>query len=236
MGLMDTLFGGGSSSGSNRSFVDPLQQPFLDFLRNTGQGLVNTGGANQFAQQAGSQLYNQLAPQLGQLTSNPFLSGLQQQAGGNPALVQQQTDALGANLGQFWNDQIRPGIGRQFGNIGARGGSRQAVAENLNARPLLNAFQQGATEFATQDAARSLQAGVAGGGLLANGILGGAQAGNSLFNLGMGQYTGGFAPLLAYNQIVGPPTVLDEGSQKMSQTGGVFPGLGSYLGGLGSFF
>ena len=92
---MASLFGGSSTRSSSRSFVDPAQQPFLDFLRNTGMGLVGQNtGAQGFAQQQGGQLYGQLAGNLGQLTQNPFLSGLQQQAQGNPALVQQQTQAL----------------------------------------------------------------------------------------------------------------------------------------------
>ena len=203
-------FGGGGSRSlsTSSSFVDPKQQPFLDFLRNSGQQVTAAmqPGAQQYAQSALPGIQQQTQG----LTQNPFLSGLQQQAGGNPALVQQQTDALGASLTDFYQNQLQPGIGRQFGNIGARGGSRQAVAESLGAQGLSAQFAQGAAGFAQADAGRSLQAGAAGGGLLSQGIMGQGQAQQDLFNVGMSQYTGGYAPLQAYSQIVGPPTVLDK--------------------------
>lgn len=208
--------GFGKSSSSSKSEVWPVQRPFLRFGYNQGQDIYNqfAPGAGQFAQTAGADLYGFGQSGLGQLTSNPFLSGLQQQAGGNPELVAQQLGALESGLTDFWTNTLQPGIGRDYQSAGAFGGSRQAVAETLGAGQIANAYTQGASNIYTQDAQRALQAATAGGGLLAQGILGGMSALPSMFDVGMGQFTGGFAPLDAYMNIIGSPTVL--GSSKRS--------------------
>ena len=206
--------GGGKSSGSSKSYVDPKQQPFLDFGRNAARGLLrgNRRGAQAFGQQAGRDLYGMGMQNLPQLTSNPFLSGLQQTAQGNPELVAQQKQQLGTDLTNMWNQQINPGIGRDYGGIGARYGSRMAVDQNLAGGEVMDAYSRGATELDTQAQNRQLQAGTAGGGLLAQGILGGSQAAQQYFDIGMGQFMGGFSPLMAYADIIGAPTVLDKSS------------------------
>ena len=91
MGLFS--FGSSKSSSSSQSsgfnfgqsFVDPGQQPSLDFIRNAGMDLFNQqqpGLQGLFGQ--AEQLGQQGQGFLGQLTDNPFLSALQGQAGGNP--------------------------------------------------------------------------------------------------------------------------------------------------------
>lgn len=210
---------------SSNSFVDPAQQPFLDLLRNSGAGLLGQGmfGAQQFGQQAGSQLFNMGLGSLGQLGNNPFLSALQQQAGGNQGLVNQQIGQLQADLSRSFQQEVLPGIRRDATAVGALGGSRQGVAEGIAGQGFADAFSRGVTDIMGADAQRGLQAGISGGGLLAQGLLGGLSAMPGLFQTGLGQFTGGFAPLGAFNQIVGGPTVLDRSSSK--SIGGSF-GLG----------
>ena len=216
--------GGSKSSGSSSSFVDPKQQPFLDFGRNRARDLArqNLHGAQQFAGQSGADLYSSGRANIDALTNNPFLSGLQQQAGGNPELVQQQIGQLGTDLGNFYQQQLQPGIGRDYQGIGAQGGSRQAIDEGFARQSMADAFSRGATDIYGADATRSLQAGTAGGGLMAQGAMGAVDLLSGLSDVGMGQFTGGFAPLLAYNNIIGPPTVLDKSRNKsMSLQGSV---------------
>lgn len=211
----------GKTSGSSQSYVDPRQQPFLDFTRNLGQALVgqNTSLAQQFAGMAGSNLYGFGQQALGQLGSNPFLSALQQQAGGNPALVNQQIGQLQADLGRSFRQEVLPGISRYAAGVGALGGSRQGVAEGIAAQGFADAFSRGATDIYSAEQQRRLQAGTAGGGLLAQGLLGGLSSLGGLFDVGLGQFTGGMAPLGLYSQILGAPTVLDKSRQSSFSIG-----------------
>ena len=230
MGVFDKVFGGGSSSQS--SFVDPKQQPFLDFVRNLSQDVTqqNSGAAQLFSRSQGADLFNFGRQSLSQLSNNPFLDALQQQAGGNQALVDRQIGQLGGDLGRFFNQQLLPGLRRDSAAVGALGGSRQAVNEGLAAQSILDAFQRGATDIYTQDADRALRAGVGGGGLLGQGLLGGIAGASDLFGgVGLGQFTGGFAPASVFNSIIGAPTVL--GQQKSSETNGIIPAFGSVVGG-----
>lgn len=223
MGFMDSVFGGGSGYESSRSFVDPKQQPFLDFTRNLGRSLVGQygAGAGQFSQQAGAGLFGQGLGLLGSLSSNPFLTALQGQAGGNPGLVNAQIGQLQADLGRSFRQEVLPGIGRDAVGIGAFGGSRQGVAEGIAAQGFADAFSRGVTDIQSADALRAQQAAISGGGLLAQGALGGIAGLGSLFDVGLGQFTGGFAPLSIYSQILGAPTVLSEGQSKSSNSNGI---------------
>ena len=225
------IFGGGSKTSASAQ-VDPKQQPFLDFTRNLGQALVgqNTSLAQNFAGQAGGSLYGFGQQALGQLGSNPFLSALMQQAGGDPALVNQQIGQLQADLGRSFQQEVLPGISRYAAGVGALGGSRQGVAEGIAAQGFADAFSRGATDIYSADAQRRLQAGVSGGGLLTQGLLGGLSSLPGLFDVGLSQFTGGMAPLSIYSQILGAPTVLNSSTTR--STGGVFAPLGfSYTAG-----
>jgi hypothetical protein len=214
MKLLD--IGGSSSRASSKSFVDPLQQPFLDFVRNLGMDLTgqNTQGAQDFAGQAGASLFGQGQELLGGLTQNDFLSALQQQAGGNQQLVGQQIGQLESSLGRAFNQQVLPGIRRDATAVGALGGSRQGVQEGIASQGFADAFSRGATDIMGADAQRSLQAGTAGAGIFTQGSLGGLSQLSNLMNTGMSQFTGGFAPLSIFADILGGPTVLDESKQK----------------------
>ena len=74
------------------------------------------------------------------------------------------------------------------------------------------ALSRGITDIQAADALRAQQAAVSGGGLLSQGLLGGLSSLGGLFDVGLGQFTGGFAPLSMYSQILGPPTVLQKSS------------------------
>jgi len=211
--------GSGGSTSTTSGYVDPAQQPYLDFLRNSGMGLTGQvmPGAQQFGQQTGQQLYQQGQQSLQALQGNPFLSALQQQSGGNPALIQQQTQQLGADLGRVFNQQVLPGIRRDATAVGALGGSRQGVAEGIAGQGFADAFSRGVTDLQSADALRSVQAATSGAGIQAQGNIGALSMLPNLFGVGMNQFTGGFAPLSLFNSIVGQPTVL---SDTVTESGG----------------
>jgi hypothetical protein len=218
------------SKSSSSSFVDPSQQPFLDFLRNTGQSLYgqNGAGAQNFASQQGQALFNQGLGYANQAVSNPFLSSLQQMAqpGGNQQLIGQQIGQLGADLGRNFQQNLMPGIRRDAIGLGGFGGTRQGVAEGIAAQGTQDAFARGATQIYGQNAQMAQDAGIAGGNLLGQGALGAMGGLGGLFELGLGQYTGGFAPLNNLAAIIGGPTVLDQSKGRTTSFGGTFGGYG----------
>ncbi len=206
-------FGLDLGKSGSRQLVEPEQRPFLDFLRNSSQRLVQqqSGGLLQMFPQAEA-LQAQGQQFLGDLRSNPFLSSLQTQAGGNQALVDQQIGQLGTDIGQFTNEQLLPGIRRDFVGVGGLGGARNQIAEGLAAQGAQRAFSSGVTDILSADAARASQAATTGAGLTAQSALGGLQSLQGQFNLGLSPFQSQFSPLLNMNQIVGPPNVLGRSS------------------------
>lgn len=204
----------GGLSGGGGTYIDPKQQPYLDFTRNTGRALAETGvpGASAFGREAGQELYGFGQSALGQLGANPFLQSLQAQAQGNEQLVQRQIGDLQSALGRSFREDVLPGIRQDFASVGALGGGRMAPAYGQAAGRFGEALSRGITDIQAADALRAQQAAVSGGGLLSQGLLGGLSSLGGLFDVGLGQFTGGFAPLSLYSQILGPPTVLQKSS------------------------
>ena len=200
------------SSSQGSTFVEEAQAPFLDFLRNAG--LDAFGGFQDMAAIFGQQSQG-LAGQSANLQQNPFLAQLFGQAGGNQQLVQQQSDALSADLGKFFNEQLVPGVNQGGQQTGQFGGSRGDIGRGIAAQGVTDQLQRGILGFQSADAQRALQAGQAGGQLFnqfqGQQLQGFGQAANIL-----GQGFGAqFDPLFALQQIFGGPNNL---SQQSSQS------------------
>jgi hypothetical protein len=221
----------GSSGSSNasfgRSFVDPKQQPFLQTQRRgaENQRLRVQPGLNQFASEGIGGLFQQ-----GQ-AANEQLAGLAQLAQNDPIqgqaldslanfsnqeALQGQIGNLGENLGQFFNEQLLPGIDATTQLAGQGIGSgRNAVARGQATRDTLNAFARGTADlnaqFGQQQIAAS-QGALAGrqGQLGLAGLLQQQGIGNlpGLAGLGLSQFTAPFAGLAEAANIIGSPTVL----------------------------
>ena len=136
---------GGKSSSRNKSgnqsqsgtFVDPSQQPFLEFLRSQGQGLAGQqlGAGSDFQQFAGgaqNALMSFLQPQ-----QNPFLQGQ----------IEQGQGLINRNL----QENILPSIGGGAASAGQRGSSRQGVAEGIAARSAIEQQSQLSQNLLGQD-------------------------------------------------------------------------------------
>ena len=201
------------SGTSTESFVDPAQQPFLDFIRSQATnlqqqqqsqvgGLFDLAGGLGQQGQAGLQNLGQIGGQLAQGQNVGFgqgqqginaLSGLTQGQG----LGQQQLQriaggndpAVGQQIGQLGQDiqrqfsQLLPGIESQAIGGGQLGGGRQGVAQGLGLQASQDAFGRGAADIRFQDLNR--QFGAAG-------TLGqqAGQAGGQLASLGLQQGVG----------------------------------------------
>ena len=230
-------FGGGSGSQTDqqsRSFVDPRQQPFLQSLRSRGQRLQESqqAGLNQFASEGLGGLFQQgqqLNQGLGAISGQ--LGGVFDAAGqfSNREALQGQIGNLGENLGQFFNEQLLPGIDRTTQLAGQGIGSgRNAVARGQARRDTLNAFSRGTADLNAQFGQQQL------GALGLQGQLSGQQAavgqqqlGNlpGLANLGLSQFTAPFAGLQQQQGLVGGPTILDEGTNRVRSTSIQGPGI-----------
>ena len=113
------------------------------------------------------------------IASNPYLS--------------QQIGGLGQDIGNFYNQQILPGINQQASYAGGTGGARGQIAGGLAAQAALQQFQQGAT------------------GLRSSAYDTGIGNLNNLYNLGMAPWAAQWAPLQGLMQVLGSPTVLSGG-------------------------
>ena len=201
----------GASQGS--SFVDPSQQPFLDFLRNASVGLFGQqmGQSGLFGEQS-QQLFGQGQEFLGGLTDNSFLDALMAQAGGNPDLVAAQTGQLSDVLAQQFNESINPAITGAAVGGGTLGGGRQGVAQGLGIQGQQRALAQGAVGFQSADAARSLQAAQAGGQLFGQGAATGLASLPGLQGILAGPQDQQIQSLMALIMGIGGPTVLNQQS------------------------
>jgi hypothetical protein len=224
MGLLSSLFGGSKSrTVNNPSTVWGGQAPFLTNLYGQAQGLAGqqAGTIGQDAASLSQGLLGGLGPYANAATNPAFQNLLQRAQGGSPYLGQ-QIQGLGADIGQFFNQQILPGIQSQYGLGGTLGGSRQGIAQGMASQDALRQFTQGATNLRQADYGQGLQA----AGLLGN--LGQQQIGNlgNMYNLGMSPYQAQFAPWQALSGIIGGPAVLGGGGTgRTSDQGGIIPGL-----------
>ena len=164
----------------------------------------------------------------GMAGTNPAIANLMQRAQGGSPWLQSQIGQLGDNIGQFFNQQIMPGITGEYAGAGQLGGSRQAVSQGMASQEALRQFVQGATGLYSNDYTQGANAaGMAG--QLAQGSIN--NAGNQ-YNLGMQPYSAQFQPLQQFSSLLGGPTVLGQGGG--GGHGFNFMSQGSFgLGGMG---
>ena len=231
--------GGSSSSGSNRSwgesydfgmnygqsYLDPNQAAAQQQLQNqyfNTQGLGQVPGMEFARQQVGGGLGNlgNRAQQFGNQMQNQAIAGRNMMGDfasqANPYLSQ-QIAGLAQDAGQFYNEQILPGIGNQAQAAGARGSSRQGIAEALGAQRVGQEFFNAAGDMRMNAYGQQQQAANA---LMNSGIQGSAQH-YGLANqarMGQGQMANQFAqsqlqsqmmPFQIGSQVVGAPSVLN---------------------------
>ncbi len=197
------------TESSGRSFVDPSQQPFLDFLRNMAQ----TQAVGAMGQQAGLQGISQGL--LGQ--GQQFLGNLQ--GIGSPEMQAAQIGQLGSDLGAFFNEQLMPGIRRGAIGTGMAGGGRQGVAEGVAAGQMGRAFTGGAVDIMGRAQQQRLAASQVGLGSL-----------GAMMGVAGAPLTAAYNPLMQFASILGAPTVLSR-QQSRGTASGFEIGLGDIFGG-----
>lgn len=188
------------------------------------------GGASGAAAQASrnvpifqgeaAQLFSGGVDFLSQLQGNPATDYLASRVTGPDSAAQAQLGALGQGLGDFFKEQLLPGITGGGVSTGTLGGARQGVNIAQAAKGVAGQFTQGAASIlASSQAQRDAAAGTLGAQTI-QGAATGLGALPGLLGLSQAGANASLNPYLALSQILGGPTVLTQsqaGSQSSSQ-------------------
>jgi hypothetical protein len=202
-GVSDSL--SQSQSGQSIAFQDLFQQLFGG--ANAAAQAVNANGISG----AANQLFTGGTNFLQSLTQNAGTDALQARIGDTSAR-DTQLGALKTQLGDFFNEQVIPGINSQGIAAGTFGGSRDAVAQSMAAKAVGGQFAQGAASIIGTDQAQRDQAAAQLGQLNVQGGQAGLSSLSSLYGLAQGGATAGLVPYQLLAQIMGGPTVLGQSS------------------------
>ena len=219
----------GKSKSKQATYLSPEQSPYLQGLWQQGAQLTN-----QLQPQAANAAFGQAdalrgfgQTGLGALSGiaggqNAFIQNLAQRSQGNNPFAQQQVSALGNSLGQFWENNLLPGIASGAEGSGGLGGTRQSVAQGLAAQGLINQFGAGAADIYANSYNQGLGAAQAGLGSqlgAAGQIPGSAEA---QFNLGLAPFQAAYLPLQQLAQLIGPAFTIGKGySWNRQLSGGI---------------
>jgi hypothetical protein len=77
---------------------------------------------------------------------------------GDDGLMNDQISGLQQDLGQFFNEQLLPGINTEAVGGGALGGGRQGVAQTGAMQTVADEFRRGSLDIRERDAARRMEA------------------------------------------------------------------------------
>lgn len=128
----------------------------------------------------------------------------------NNAVLEEQIDLLGEDLGDFFANEINPAITADAIGGGALGGGRQGVAQGAAAEALTDEFRRGATALRAGDiAARDAVAGQVAGNALTGAATGLASLPGLLGIAETGTFAG-LEPSARLAAILGDPTVLTQ--------------------------
>lgn len=198
------------SSSSQEVFQANLFRSLFESASNVA-GTIDTGGLTD----AANDLFSSGSSFLGDLqeisggddVSGQFLSDV---VSGGSGLVDENIAALSEDLGQFFNEELLPGITSEAVGGGQLGGGRQGVAQGKAVESVGREFRRGSLEIRNQDlrqrqdAARTLSAQ----------RLSASQAGltgaQQQFDLANAATNAPFSPFLTLAQILGSPTTLTE--------------------------
>lgn len=165
-----------------------IRPPLGDSNKGGGFNIPSPGGMQPIGQYSQNLVNGLVNNQSNYMTNNPYLS--------------QQIQGFGADLGNFYQNQILPGIQSSAGIAGQFGGSRQGVAAGIAGQDLGRQFAQGATQMRSN----AYDTGISNLG--------------QLYNLGMAPYQAMWQPFQNLQGMIGNPAILGGGSQA-SQTNGI---------------
>jgi hypothetical protein len=185
---------------------------FAALYGNAGSAAANAADAVPGLQGAAQQLFTGGSKFLDTLQGNPGTDYLTSRVTGPDEAAQAQIGALGSSLGDFFNEQLLPGITSTGVSTGGYGNSRDAVARSLAAKQVAGQFSQGAAQILSTSQGQRDQAATALGAQTGQNAATGLSALNPLFSLLQGGANAGLAPLQQLAAIMGGPTTLSTSS------------------------
>ncbi len=207
-----------SSSSSQSVFMANLFQQLFGGASNVA-GNIDTGGLTEAANSLFSSGSGFLADLQG-ISAGTDISGqfLQDIISGESSMVDENIGALQEDLGQFFSEELLPGITSQSVSGGALGGGRQGVAQGKAIESVGREFRRGSLEIRNADSRRRQEAATQ----LSAQRLSAAQAGltgaQQQFDLANAATNAPFSPFLTLAQILGNPTVLTQSQSESSST------------------
>lgn len=206
------------SSGASRSSSSVFSE---DILRQLYGGAASAASAidPSLAIERNNQLFTGGTSIIQQLTDGgagaDYLT--RRLSGDNNDVLNSQIDAIGTDLGRFFNEQLNPAITGSAVAGGALGGGRQGVAQSGAIDSVLREFSTQAANLRASDITNRDNAAL--GLLSANNANANTALGSlsSLSDLGSGLEA--LQPFSALSQIIGGPTVLTDSSSEQSSFG-----------------
>ena len=191
-----------------------------DIFAQLFSGASNVAGGidTQALTDAANQLFTSGSGFLGdlqELSAGTDISGefLASRISGEGGFVDENIAALGEDLGQFFNEQLMPGITSEAVAGGQLGGGRQGVAQGKAIESVGREFRRGSLEIRNADLRERTEAARA----LSAQKLSASQAGltgvQQQFDLANAATLTPFSPFLTLAQILGSPTTLTEQQQ-----------------------
>lgn len=132
--------------------------------------------------------------------------------------AQAQLSTLGSELGQFFNEQLLPGIVQRGVGGGTFGGSRTGVAVNKAAQGVATSYSRGAADILSKSQAGRDAAASTLGGLTTQRAQIGLNALPSVLSLSQAGMGAALSPYTALSQILGGPTVLSQSESGQQAT------------------
>ncbi len=228
---------GGSSSSSQSSSSQSVFQSdiFAQLFGNASNiaGTIDTAGLTE----AANNLFSGGAGFLSDLQGissgeDPAGQFLQSLISGEGGFVDENIAALGEDLGQFFDEELLPGITSEAVGGGQLGGGRQGVAEGKAIESVGREFRRGSIDIRNADLNRRTGAATAlsQNQISAAGV--GLGAAGEQFDLAQAATLAPFSPFLTLAQILGGPTTLSE-SQSSSKSKSLDLKFGGFGGGGG---
>ena len=212
---------GGSTSSSSSSSSQSVFEADI-FARLFGDasniaGNINTSGlttaANDLFQSGQGFLGDLQSISAGTDVSGEFLSS---RISGEGGFVDENIAALGEDLGQFFSEELLPGITSQAVGGGQLGGGRQGVAQGKAIESVGREFRRGSLDIRNEDLRQRQDAATALSGQRTSAAQAGLVGAQQQFDLANAGTLAPFSPFLTLAQILGGPTTLTETESESS--------------------
>ncbi len=205
-----------SSSSSQSIFESDIFARLFGDASNIAGG-INTSGLTD----AANQLFNSGQGFLGDLqsiSSGEDISGqfLRDRISGEGGFVDENIAALGEDLGQFFSEELLPGITTQAVGGGQLGGGRQGVAQGKAVEAVGREFRRGSLDIRNADLQQRQNAATALSAQRTSAAQAGLIGAQQQFDLANAGTLAPFSPFLTLAEILGSPTTLTESESSSS--------------------